>query len=108
MSNRNSFIESTKETDERLEALKQLYPEIFSDGKINLDAFKDVTGTSDLPEGQDRTPGYYGLYWPGKRAAKQLARKEAEGTLEPVPGDGVNEDTTHNILLMCDKEVIEV
>lgn len=57
MSNRNSFIESTKETDERLEALKQLYPEIFSDGKINLDAFKDVTGTSDLPEGQDRTPG---------------------------------------------------
>ena len=38
MSNRNSFIESTKETDKRLEALKQLYPEIFSDGKINLDA----------------------------------------------------------------------
>lgn len=37
MTKRNSFIESTKETDERLEALKQLYPEIFSDGKINLD-----------------------------------------------------------------------
>lgn len=109
MSNRNSFIESTKETDERLEALKQLYPEIFSDGKINLDAFKDVTGTSDLLEGQDRTPGYYGLYWPGKRAAKQLARKEAEGTLEPVPGDGVNEDTTHNIYIEGDNlEVLRI
>lgn len=109
MSNRNSFIESTKETDERLEALKQLYPEIFSDGKINLDAFKDVTGTSDLPEGQDRTPGYYGLYWPGKRAAKQLARKEAEGTLEPVAGDGVNEDTTHNIYIEGDNlEVLRI
>ncbi len=109
MSNRNSFIESTKETDERLEALKQLYPEIFSDGKINLDVFKDVTGTSDLPEGQDRTPGYYGLYWPGKRAAKQLARKEAEGTLEPVPGDGVNEDTTHNIYIEGDNlEVLRI
>lgn len=109
MSNRNSFIESTKETDERLEALKQLYPEIFSDGKINLDAFKDVTGTSDLPEGQDRTPGYYGLYWPGKRAAKQLARKEAEGTLEPVFGDGVNEDTTHNIYIEGDNlEVLRI
>lgn len=109
MSNRNSFIESTKETDERLEALKQLYPEIFSDGKINLDAFKDVTGTSDLPEGQDRTPGYYGLYWPGKRAAKQLARKEAEGTLEPVLGDGVNEDTTHNIYIEGDNlEVLRI
>lgn len=109
MSNRNSFIESTKETDERLEALKQLYPEIFSDGKINLDAFKDVTGTSDLPEGQDKTPGYYGLYWPGKRAAKQLARKEAEGTLEPVFGDGVNEDTTHNIYIEGDNlEVLRI
>lgn len=109
MSNRNSFIESTKETDERLEALKQLYPEIFSDGKINLDAFKDVTGTSDLPEGQDRAPGYYGLYWPGKRAAKQLARKEAEGTLEPVAGDGVNEDTTHNIYIEGDNlEVLRI
>ncbi len=109
MSNRNSFIESTKETDDRLEALKQLYPEIFSDGKINLDAFKDVTGTSDLPEGQDKTPGYYGLYWPGKRAAKQLARKEAEGTLEPVLGDGVNEDTTHNIYIEGDNlEVLRI
>ena len=109
MTKRNSFIESTKETDERLEALKQFYPEIFSDGKINLDAFKDVTGTSDLPEGQDRTPGYYGLYWPGKRAAKQLARKEAEGTLEPVPGDGVNEDTTHNIYIEGDNlEVLRI
>lgn len=109
MTKRNSFIESTKETDERLESLKQLYPEIFSDGKINLDAFKDVTGTSDLPEGQDRTPGYYGLYWPGKRAAKQLARKEAEGTLEPVPGDGVNEDTTHNIYIEGDNlEVLRI
>ena len=109
MSNRNSFIESTKETDERLEALKQLYPEIFSDGKINLDTFKDVTNTSDLPEGQDKTPGYYGLYWPGKRAAKQLARKEAEGTLEPVAGDGVNEDSTHNIYIEGDNlEVLRI
>lgn len=109
MSEHNSFIKSTEPVDERFEALKQLYPEIFSDGKINLDAFKDVTHTSDLPEGQDKTPGYYGLYWPGKRAAKQLARKEAEGTLEPVPGDGVNEDTTHNIYIEGDNlEVLRI
>ncbi|MBQ6568136.1 MAG: site-specific DNA-methyltransferase, partial [Treponema sp.] len=109
MSERNSFLESTKESDERLEALRRLYPEIFSDGKINLDAFKDVTGTSNLPEGQDKTPGYYGLYWPGKRAAKQLARKEAEGTLEPVPGDGVNEDSTRNVYIEGDNlEVLRI
>lgn len=99
---REDFLNSVEEKDERLEALKQLYPEIFSDGKINLDAFKDATGTSDLPEGEDKTPGYYGLYWPGKRAAKQLAKKTATGTLEPVPGQGVDEDTTHNIYIEGD------
>ncbi len=109
MSEHNSFIKSTQPVDERFEALKQLYPEIFSDGKINLDAFKDVTHTTDLPEGQDKTPGYYGLYWPGKRAAKQLARKQAEGTLEPLPGDGVDEDTTHNIYIEGDNlEVLRI
>jgi len=109
MSERNSFIKATETTDERLETLKQLYPEIFSDGNINLDAFMDVTNTSTLPDGQDKTPGYYGLYWPGKRSAKQLARKEAEGTLVPVIGDGVNEDSTHNIYIEGDNlEVLRI
>lgn len=106
---REDFLDSVEEKDERLEALKQLYPEIFSDGKINLDAFKDATGTSDLPEDEDKTPGYYGLYWPGKRAAKQLAKKTASGTLEPVPGDGVNENNTHNIYIEGDNlEVLRI
>ncbi len=109
MSEHNSFIKSTQEKDERLEALKKLYPEIFSDGKINLDAFKDATNTSDLPEGQDKTPGYYGLYWPGKRSAKQLARKEAEGTLEQAAGDGVDEENTHNLYIEGDNlEVLRI
>ena len=99
---REYFLNSVEEKDERLESLKKLYPEIFSEGKINLDAFKDATGTSDLPEDEDKTPGYYGLYWPGKRAAKQLAQKPATGTLQPVPGDGVNEDSTHNIYIEGD------
>ena len=42
--NRNSFIEATKAKDERLEALKQLYPELFADGKLNIDVLKEITG----------------------------------------------------------------
>ena len=34
MSIRNSFIDSVKDKDERFEALKNLYPELFSDGEI--------------------------------------------------------------------------
>lgn len=105
--NRNSFIEATKATDERLEALKQLYPELFSDGKINLDVLKEITGGENPQE--ERTPGYYGLYWPGKRKAKIEAKASPKGTLVPVPGDGVNEDTTHNIYIEGDNlEVLRI
>lgn len=82
--------------DERFAQLKQLYPEIFSDGNLNIEALKEACGL------ETEEDGYYGLYWPGKNEAKRLARKEATGTLEPVEGDGVNEDTTHNIYIEGD------
>ena len=82
--------------DERFEQLKQLYPELFSDGNLNVEALKEACGL------ETEEDGYYGLYWPGKNEAKRLARKEATGTLEPVEGDGVNEDTTHNIYIEGD------
>lgn len=105
--NRNSFIEATKPTDERLEALKQLYPELFSDGKLNIDVLKEIAGGENPQE--ERTPGYYGLYWPGKRKAKIEAKATPKGTLVPVPGDGVNEDTTHNIYIEGDNlEVLRI
>lgn len=105
--NRNSFIEATKAKDERLEALKQLYPELFADGKLNIDVLKEITGGENPQE--DRTPGYYGLYWPGKRKAKIEAKASPKGTLVPVPGDGVNEDTTHNIYIEGDNlEVLRI
>jgi len=82
--------------DERFAQLKQLYPEIFSDGNLNVEALKEACGL------ETEEDGYYGLYWPGKNEAKKLARKEATGTLEPVEGDGVNEETTHNIYIEGD------
>ncbi|MEE3434392.1 MAG: site-specific DNA-methyltransferase [Treponema sp.] len=82
--------------DKRFVQLKQLYPEIFSDGNLNIEALKEACGL------ETEEDGYYGLYWPGKNEAKRLARKEATGTLELVEGDGVNEDTTHNIYIEGD------
>ena len=38
----------TEARDERLEQLKDLYPEIFSDGNINVDALKEVCGVEPL------------------------------------------------------------
>lgn len=104
---RTSFLDSTNPTDERLEALKQLYPELFADGKLNIDVLKEITGGENPQE--ERTPGYYGLYWPGKRKAKIEAKAAPKGTLVPVSGDGENEDTTHNIYIEGDNlEVLRI
>ena len=89
--------------DECFAQLKQLYPELFSDGNLNIEVLKEACGL------ETEEDGYYGLYWPGKNEAKRLARKEASGTLEPVEGDGVNEDTTHNIYIEGDNlEVLRI
>ncbi len=95
---RNSFMDATAPKDERFEALKQLYPELVRDGKLNTEALKDLFDA----ESYDESDVGYNLYWPGKRNAKKLARKAAEGTLEPVIGDGVNEDKTSNIYIEGD------
>ena len=106
-SKRNSFFNATNPSDERLQALKQLYPELFSDGKINTDILREIAGEENPQE--ERTPGYYGLYWPGKRKAKIEAKALPKGTLVPVPGDGVDEDTTHNIYIEGDNlEVLRI
>lgn len=95
---RNSFMDATSPKDERFETLKQLYPELIRDNKLNLESLKDLFDEESFDEGDVG----YNLYWPGKRNAKKLARKEAEGTLEPVPGDGINEDKTNNIYIEGD------
>lgn len=106
-SKRNSFFDATNPSDERLQALKQLYPELFSDGKLNTDILREIAGEENPQE--ERTPGYYGLYWPGKRKAKIEAKALPKGTLVPVPGDGVNEENTHNIYIEGDNlEVLRI
>lgn len=102
---RTSFFNSTSPKDERLENLKRDYPELIKDGRVDVNALRDFIGE----EGFNESDLGYGLYWPGKREAKIMARKPAEGTLEPVVGDGVNEDTTKNLYIEGDNlEVLRI
>ena len=102
---RNSLMGATAYRDERFDALKRLYPELVRDGKLDVGALRELFGEEAISEGEMG----YNLYWPGKREAKKLARKAAEGTLEPVPGDGVNEAETNNIYIEGDNlEVMRI
>ena len=87
----------TRIDTDRLNTLKDLYPEVFADGRVNLDELK--VALLDLVEDDDAATEHYGLSWPGKKAAKRLAVKPPVGTLAPIQGQGVDEETTKNIFI---------
>ncbi len=98
------MIEELKRPDrldeDRIEAIKALFPEAFPDGRFNPQALKELLEDPNEEAGQDGD--FYGLNWPGKKQARKLAVKAPEGTLEPVPGAGVDEATTGNIIIEGD------
>ena len=85
---------------ERLEQLKAIAPEAFADGSINWETLHAALGDHLEDEGSDAE--HFGLFWPGKRAARRRASEPSIGTLIPMPGEGVNEDTTRNIFIEAD------
>jgi len=82
---------------DRIDALREIAPEAFTDGKINWATLKEALGTQIEDEESDTE--HFGLFWPGKREARRLASIPSTGTLVPVKVEGINEDTTSNIFI---------
>lgn len=92
---------------ERIERLKAVAPEAFADGKINWDILKESLGSFVEDEGAETE--HYAFTWPGKREARRMAGKPPQGTLVPVPGEGVNENASENIFIEGDNlEVLKL
>ncbi len=93
--------------DERLDQLRQVLPEAFADGKVDFDTLRDLLDPHLEDGGPDKE--HFGLTWPGKRQARRLASQPSKGTLVPVPGEGVDEDTTRNLFIEGDNlEVLKL
>lgn len=91
--------------DERLASLKQIVPEAFTDGKVDFERLKELLG--EVVE--DESSEHFGLNWTGKREARRLAGMPSKGTLVPVLGKGLNEETTENIFIEGDNlEVLKL
>ena len=99
--------EETKSADilaENIEQLKALFPEAFTEGKIDFDVLKQLLGGA-VDEREEK----YGLNWHGKRRARQLALTPSTGTLRPCPEDSVDWDTTQNLMIEGDNlEVLKL
>lgn len=86
------------------EALKSLFPEAFTEGKVNFEVLKQLLGTA-VDEREEK----YGLNWHGKRRARQLALTPSTGTLRPCPEDSMDWDATQNLMIEGDNlEVLKL
>ena len=89
---------------DNIEKLKALFPEAFTEGKVDFHVLKQLLG-GVVDEREEK----YGLNWHGKRRARQLALTPSTGTLRPCPEDSVNWDTTQNIVIEGDNlEVLKL
>lgn len=89
---------------DRGDELAQLFPEAMTDGKVDVEKLKILLGEK-VEESGER----YGLTWPGKRDAVRLAQKQSTATLEPMPDDSVDWDTTKNLIIEGDNlEVLKL
>lgn len=87
-----------------IERLKTLFPEAFTEGKIDFEVLKQILGGA-VDEREEK----YGLNWHGKRRARQLALTPSTGTLRPCPEDSVDWDTTQNLMIEGDNlEVLKL
>ena len=91
-------------TAENIEALKGLFPECLTEGKVDFDVLRELLGG----EIDDR-PERYSFTWNGKSLARRIAQTPSTGTLRPCPEESVNWDTTQNIFIEGDNlEVLKL
>src|SRR5690606_28160932 len=96
--------ESLNILQDRLEKLKSDFPEIFTEGKIDIEKFK-ATFTDDINFNNER----YVLNWAGKSDAFKVLQIPTTATLKPQPEESVNFDTTENIFIEGENlEVLKV
>jgi len=90
--------------EQNIEQLKELFPSVFSEGKIQLNKLEELLGNY-VVEDED----HYNFTWHGKRKAGRLAQTPSTGTLRPCEAESVDWDTTENLFIEGDNlEVLKL
>jgi adenine-specific DNA-methyltransferase len=89
---------------QRLEALRKIFPDVFSEDKIDWDRLQAVLGES-VDFGREK----FGFTWKGKGAAIKNVLIPSKATLVPVEKESVDFDKTENIFIEGDNlEVLKL
>jgi len=84
--------------------LKELFPELVTENKIDFNAFRAIFG--DEVEDEEE---YYRFTWAGKSQARREAHKPSTGTLRPAKEESLDWDTTQNMYIEGDNlEVLKL
>ena len=89
---------------ENIAQLKALFPDTFTEGKVDFDVLRQLLGDA-VDDGEEK----YRLNWHGKSHARRLALTLSTGTLRPCPDESVDWDTTRNLMIEGDNlEVLKL
>lgn len=84
--------------EEQKEKLRQLFPEIFTEDRIDWDQLKRTLGGDVIEEKKER----FGLTWSGKADCFRIIQEPSIGTLKPAKGESIDWDTTGNLFIEGD------
>ena len=90
--------------EEKRKQLKQLFPEVFTEDKIDCEQLRRAMGDWVEP-GKER----YGLNWPGKADCMKVIQAPSVATLKPERDESVDFDDTKNLFIEGDNlEVLKL
>ena len=114
MSAKKMELTSASHSDFMLEALRQIAPSAFTEGrdeqgqlthKIDFDVLRELLGDNISESYAER----FGFYWIGKQDAKRAAFEPPRQTLRPDVKDSVDWDNTQNLYIEGDNlEVLKL
>jgi adenine-specific DNA-methyltransferase len=89
---------------EQIEQLKRIFPQVFSEGKIDFTKLRAALG-----DAVDTQPERYSFTWAGKRESIQLLQTPSAATLVPAKEESINFDDTQNLFIEGDNlEVLKL
>jgi adenine-specific DNA-methyltransferase len=90
--------------EQNIDQLKELFPDVFSEGKIQFDKLQALLG-NHVTEEEDN----YNFSWHGKLKAGRLAQTPSTGTLRPCKEESIDWDSTQNLFIEGDNlEVLKL
>ncbi|MCF6309613.1 MAG: site-specific DNA-methyltransferase [Sulfurimonas sp.] len=89
---------------ENIRNLKELFPEVFSEGKIDFAKLQE-----ELGEFTEKENERYNFTWNGKQEAKRIAQTPSTATLRPCKEESKDWETTQNLYIEGDNlEVLKL